>query len=135
MTSYGFTGTRRGMTDQQKAALEQLFKGCDIYHTHFHHGGCRGADVEAHLVAAFRAYRHVHPGDDLGQWANRGDYEELRSPKPFLVRNRIIVDVCDVLIAAPETLKEKLRSGTWSTIRYARKIGKPVIILDPGGTI
>jgi hypothetical protein len=34
------------------------------------------------------------------------------------------------LIATPESLTEELRSGTWATIRYARKIKKPCLILD-----
>lgn len=47
-----------------------------------------------------------------------------------LARNRRIVAAVDVLIAAPETDREELRSGTWATIRYARAAGKPVVMLS-----
>ena len=51
-------------------------------------------------------------------------------PKPYLDRNRDIVDACEVLLATPDG-PERLRSGTWSTVRYARKIGKPVEVRLP----
>jgi predicted Rossmann fold nucleotide-binding protein DprA/Smf involved in DNA uptake len=46
-----------------------------------------------------------------------------------LERNHLIVAACDVLNAAPLQDEEILRSGTWATIRYARKAGKTVIQL------
>ena len=44
---YGFTGTRAGMTERQKQALELIL--CDYSMAAFHHGGCHGADAEATL--------------------------------------------------------------------------------------
>jgi hypothetical protein len=52
----------------------------------------------------------------------------ILKPKPFLDRNKDIVNSCDILIACPENDIEVLRSGTWSTIRYAKKINKPVLL-------
>ena len=43
-------------------------------------------------------------------------------------RNKDIVNSCDILIACPENDKEVIRSGTWSTIRYAKKINKTVLL-------
>jgi len=128
---YGFTGTRAGMTKRQKQALELIL--CDYSMAAFHHGGCHGADFEAHKIAALHVARNVHPGDDTSHqwWEQRKEYAKLHPWKPYLERNHDIVDVCEVLIAAPKSLAEELRSGTWATIRYARKVGKPVIILDP----
>jgi hypothetical protein len=60
--------------------------------------------------------------------------EEVRKPLPPLERNRNIVDVVDVLLAAPKG-PEELRSGTWSTVRYCRKVQKPLAILWPDGTV
>ena len=57
----------------------------------------------------------------------------MYAEKRYLERNRDIVDACDILIACPRTLKEELRSGTWATVRYARKVGKPVAILWNNG--
>jgi predicted Rossmann fold nucleotide-binding protein DprA/Smf involved in DNA uptake len=46
-----------------------------------------------------------------------------------LVRNRAIVNSSGLLIAAPAG-EEILRSGTWSTVRYARSKDKRVRILE-----
>mmetsp|Transcript_30358 Transcript_30358/g.39138 ORF Transcript_30358/g.39138 Transcript_30358/m.39138 type:complete len:93 (+) Transcript_30358:152-430(+) len=39
-----------------------------------------------------------------------------------------------MLIAFPPTSIEIQRSGTWATIRYARKKNKAVMIINPDGT-
>jgi hypothetical protein len=39
------------------------------------------------------------------------------------------------LIAAPAEPEEQLLSGTWSTVRFARKLGKPVFLILPDGTV
>jgi len=44
------------------------------------------------------------------------------------------VDETEWLWAIPGEFKEVLRSGTWSTIRYARKKGKKVLIIWPDGS-
>jgi predicted Rossmann fold nucleotide-binding protein DprA/Smf involved in DNA uptake len=43
-----------------------------------------------------------------------------------LERNRRMNEISNELMAFPKTLEEILRSGTWSTIRHARKIGNVV---------
>lgn len=131
--NYGFTGTREGMSERQILALEEILCDGNTFTAQFHHGGCHGADMDAHKAAAIYTCRHVHPGsvEQHWHWENRNDYGTLLPWKPFLERNYDIVDVCEALIAAPRTLYEERRSGTWATIRYARKIGRPVIILDP----
>lgn len=101
--------------------------------TEFHHGDCIGADAQAHQIAtALRVWRVVHPPEDANKRALCfGD--RYMPAKPYLVRNREIVDVSDLLIAAIKEDAEELRSGTWSTIRYARKTRKPVLIISPSG--
>lgn len=54
-------------------------------------------------------------------------------PKPYLVRNKDIVNASEGMLAAPRG-PEELRSGTWSTIRYARKCRKKVLIMWPDGS-
>jgi hypothetical protein len=49
--------------------------------------------------------------------------------KPPFERNEDIADMCDILIAAPKAATEVLRSGTWATIRHARRIGRQVVLL------
>lgn len=58
----------------------------------------------------------------------------VHEPRPPLERNRDVVDASDVLLACPGGMAEEQRSGTWATIRYARKAGKPVVIVWPDGT-
>lgn len=126
----GFTGTRRGMTDRQKAQLrEELIKRRTGW-IEFHHGDCLGADAEAHDIAHELGYCiYIHPPENNKARAYKGGH--VLKPLAYLERNRDIAFGCHVLIAAPKTLNEELRSGTWATIRYAREMGREVVILEP----
>lgn len=129
MSKIGFTGTQRGMTRRQVVALRQLMTGA----TELHHGDCIGADAQADAIARiFGVPVVIHPPENPSKrafTAQGGD--TVWQPLPYLERNHDIVDECDVLIAAPKTPNEELRSGTWATVRYARRIGRPVNILTP----
>ena len=49
---------------------------------------------------------------------------------PYLERNLNIIKNSSILIACPiDKNNEELRSGTWSTIRKARKLNKIIHIL------
>jgi hypothetical protein len=117
-----FTGTRKGMTKNQKKGLRKLLH--EIEATEFDHGDCIGADAEADAIASdFGCKTVAHPCDIKGMRAHcNSDF--IMSPKPPLVRNRLMVDRCIHLVAAPKTKEEELRSGTWATIRYAREQAK-----------
>jgi predicted Rossmann fold nucleotide-binding protein DprA/Smf involved in DNA uptake len=41
----------------------------------------------------------------------------------------------DGLIACPQTLKEEIRSGTWTTVRIARRLGRVIWLVYPNGAI
>lgn len=58
----------------------------------------------------------------------------IKEEKEYIQRNHDIVDDSDMLIAFPSTMNEILRSGTWATIRYAKKRGKMVLIIFPDGS-
>jgi len=60
---------------------------------------------------------------------------KLCEAKPYLDRNQDIVDGADILIAAPNEDKEIVRSGTWSTVRYARKSKKKIILVLRSGEV
>lgn len=128
---YGFTGTRAGMTPYQRLRLLKILEH-DRNVGEFHHGDCIGADAEAHDIAwAIRDIAIIiHPPSDDKHRAFKTNALVLVT-RPYLERNHDIVDACDVLIAAPKEVIEQRRSGTWATVRYARKIGKPVVILAP----
>jgi hypothetical protein len=124
----GFTGTQRGMSRTQLVALAILLNrlhvdGC----THFHQGDCIGGDAEAHAIANEIGYViEVHPPTNDSKRAHTERLATkhpiiLHEPKPYLVRNHEIVDACSYMVAAPFEMTEQLRSGTWATVRYARK--------------
>lgn len=130
----GFTGTQKGMTKEQKEEFSKYILGVDI--TEFHHGDCIGADEEAHKIVndAFESVVIItHPPiEDKKRSFVYG--VTARKAKPYLERNKDIVNETDMLIACPKSDKEELRSGTWSTIRYAKMMGKRMIIIYPDGS-
>lgn len=127
----GFTGTQAGMTQQQTDGVHDLIRRFRT--AEFHHGDCIGADQQAHHEAMTLGCRLVvHPPTNESKRAFCPG--EIRVAKPYLDRNHDIVDETDILIAAPKEKTEQLRSGTWATIRYARKLGHSVYIVYPDGT-
>ena len=125
----GFTGTRDGMSLKQFGAITALLQ--EAKPSEVHHGGCKGADAGFHAVARKLGIKIVlHPPvSTVSQVIFTAD--EVRKPKPYLTRNREIVNEVEGLIACPVQKQEVLRSGTWATIRYARKKGVPVNIIFP----
>ena len=126
----GFTGTRFGMSATQIEWLEEFFKTHDV--TQFHHGDCVGADEEAHKIAdkVFGIKTFVHPPINEKHRAYcLGDVIYLA--KPYMERNKDIVLATDKLVAMPRTVGETNRSGTWSTVRYARKTHKDIHMVPP----
>lgn len=123
----GFTGTQRGMSLRQRDRLSSILSK---YRGEFHHGDCIGADAESHALAIICGWKVIlHPPIDNSKRAFcKGSFYEL-APKEYLERNKDIVNNTEGLIVAPYTAIEILRSGTWSTKRYAEKIGKPFEIL------
>ena len=132
MIHIGFTGTRKGMTYVQKKGVADIIAHNDC---NLHHGDCIGADANAHAIAtAIGASTTVHPPIDSSERSYAyGTF--MREPRDYIKRNHDIVDETAWLIAAPETIEEILRSGTWATIRYATKKGRRVWILYPDGKI
>jgi len=130
----GFTGTQRGLKPKQRATLRYLFIELQLHI--LHHGDCIGADEAAHRVAIGGGVRViVHPPTNpkLRAFCQGG---EILPEKPYLERNRDIVDAGGGgLIACPSTFTETLRSGTWTTVRYARKRqDRRIWLIFPDGT-
>ena len=84
----------------------------------------------------------AHPGYIVGKpddtryraFSDTNIFTIVREPKPFIARDRDIVDETDELVATPLTREEQVQSGTWTTVRYARKKKKPVTIINPVGS-
>lgn len=131
----GFTGTRNGMTGQQKRAVADLLER--LKPVALHHGDCVGADADC-----FNICREVSPQTHIIAWpadsdAYRAftDSDEIRDPQPPLGRNKEIVRFSDELIATPVSPREYRRSGTWATVRDARTNGKRIHIVLPRGRV
>jgi len=116
------------MTPYQREALWRVLSGD---RGEFHHGDCVGADEEAHAIALEAQWQVVvHPPVvDLLRAFCTGRGVTVLPTEGYLERNRAIVAACDLLVAAPETDEEKMRSGTWMTVRSARRTGKEVFVL------
>lgn len=128
----GFTGTSRGMRMVQKAALRDVLI---IMSGEFHHGDCVGADAEAHDIAvSLRFELVIHPPINPSKRAFK-QAKTIRGPLDYLDRNKVIIDETEVLVAAPGETNERVRSGTWSTVRYARRRGREIIIIFPDGRV
>lgn len=95
----------------------------------FHHGDCIGSDAFFAQVAKEEGYHVIsHPPVDETRRAF-GVADESCPAKPFLDRNRDIVDETDVLLATPATPRVDY-GGTWYTIRYAESLKKFVHISE-----
>lgn len=132
----GFTGSRDPLPSAQKAALERLLYRLDDEEriAEGHHGDCIEGDMEFdRWCRSVGIERHAHPGPD-GPNRARSDAQVIYAPQPFLVRNRDIVDACDVMVSCPSG-PERQRSGTWATVRYARKLGRRLIVVWPDGHV
>jgi hypothetical protein len=151
----GFTGTLMGMTPEQKTVAELRIAG--LRPNVFIHGGAAGADTDVHRIVIHRLPPNdlphtieIYPEDSPLRRRHRywrfpehriaakasGRDLILHDPDKPLARNLIIVQRCDHLLATPASRKEMMRgSGTWATIRYARKAGKPHTIIWPDGEV
>jgi hypothetical protein len=130
----GFSGTRAGMTSSQIYKVDSLLDD-DIITQIAHHGDCIGADEDFHKLAILQGlYIIGHPPLKEKLRANC-QFDELRDPKGYVERDHDIVDESDWLIFTPLKYIEILRSGTWATIRYAKKKNKQGFIVWPDGTL
>jgi len=137
VTIVGFTGTQEGMTSQQIAKVREFMISLNPIKAH--HGDCIGADAQFHSICRdLMIYIVGHPGMDAKGYSRKrafGKCDEINPVLPYLERNQNIVNECTILIAAPEGYLEEVRSGTWSTVRKARKANRALFIVFPDGTI
>jgi hypothetical protein len=134
----GITGTREGMNHLQRAEVRQVLHDlsreaeCEGEVPHFHHGDCRGVDVQAAEMARELGYVIVchPPKSDEEQGHFGGDV--VHRPKGYLERDRAIVDSVDVLLVVPLQNTWQSTGGTWYTHDYAERRGVPISIFYPG---
>lgn len=145
-----FTGTQDGMTVAQLEAAEHVLKLKIGWTTHGN-GLCIGADAQFfELVKNLRPDVRIRGFPCTKQDKQRNDLYKLcdaglhmfgtKFPAP-LERNEIMTvwardhEQFGQCVASPKEFDEQLRSGTWSTIRRARKHKLMIIYLWPDGRV
>jgi hypothetical protein len=141
LVEIGFTGTRKGINEIQKNEIKKYLKyyienSCNII---ARHGDCIGADTDFHniCIELSKDYPnkiniYIHPPINKKYRAynnldNNYNNIFILPEKEYLERNKDIVNNSDILLAAPEDKNiESTRSGTWFTIRYAKKYNKKI---------
>ena len=124
ITKIGFSGHRTGMSNEQQDMLYFLLlsfrdaKPMSSSVVEFFHGDCVGADEQAHGIANYLGYRITTFPPQNPSLRAFCEADEVLPAKPYLERNRNIVDASDVLLAAIN-FPASGRSGSWYTYRYA----------------
>lgn len=130
----GMTGNRNSISGEGLAVLVKYLNNNIKNIKEVHHGDCVGSDKTFHDIAsAMKIKTIIHPplNNTLRAYC-KGTI--IKNEKPYIDRNHDIVDETNILIAFPSSKIEILKSGTWATIRYARKQKKPILIIYPDGT-
>lgn len=124
------------MTVGQRLAFRAMFYPYASYNNvTFLHGDCIGADEIAHsIVREYKSARVQIFPPLSGTFRANCNFDSIMPEKEYIERNHDIVDSSDFMIACPNG-EEKVRSGTWATIRYARKQNKRIVIIKPDGNI
>jgi DUF438 domain-containing protein len=137
----GFTGTRSGMTTEQKERVRTLLLWfVDEIPTKspsaitLVHGDCVGADADAHEIArSLDMLVEIRPCDFPGMRAHCEGATFVHPVTTPFARNRAIVEVSHRMIATPATAEEQPRGGTWYTIKYSKKKGRRTYVVHPNG--
>ena len=127
------TGSQKGWTPEQRAFMRDVLANTSF----LHHGACPGVDQQCHTEFAKPHKTKAWPSnmEQLRCALHRLAQSHVHSVMPPLVRNRRMVDEAHRVYACPKEFHEIVRSGTWATIRYAKKTGKFLTIIWPDGTI
>lgn len=130
----GFTGSRHGMTQQQKNTITALLIS-RLRPSEVHHGVCVGSDAQFHAIV-----QDVLPDcaicghSPINQrlMAQLSGFTIVYPPLEYHARDRAIVNSSDILLATPNSYSPQPHSGTWFTIHYAKD---KAIIIYPDGTL
>lgn len=157
----GFTGTRRGMTEQQIHTVIhwiEKFKPDSVVH-----GCCVGADEQfdkicrergvprlglpgnqEHMVMRLAQLQPSRPQPAADSTAGFSPENlaadriglTLESPALNLIRNRKIVEMSQIVLSCPKEMSEPLATragGTWMATRLSQAMKKQLIIIYPSG--
>lgn len=139
MQNIGITGTRNGMTQNQKEVFIDVLEHVIFLYPEieqFHHGQCIGVDVEAAVICEdyfdLRIVSHPPIKNNLiGICTNH----IVKPAAGYFERNRDIVLDSDLMFVIPFTEEKQDKGGTWYTFNYSLKLNKPTILILPSGKI
>jgi hypothetical protein len=135
-----FTGARTGLTPAQLAALRVVLAGYAVPGAVLHNGCAEGADEAClELADILDGVLVLWPCNAARRlWAfgfvDGRDYWSIQPTLPPLERNARMVAAASVVVACPDG-PERTRSGTWSTVREARRMGREVVVVWPSGEV
>ena len=144
MGSIASTGPREGMTRAQVGGVTGLLSVVPPEHRTLREGDCVGCDqIVATTARELNCGWWIigHPGFsryDPGSTKHRAWFpaDVTVKPKEHLARNRDMVKLGLALLATPAGPYVKgAHSGTWYTINYALRIGRPVAVIWPDGQL
>lgn len=138
MTKYrsvGVTSTRKGLNEVQRLWVTFFLKEHQV--NVLHHGDCVGGDDElAKMFHQKGTYVIAHPAHTINKYKAKCQINDLiLSPDDTLARNQTIVRHSELVLGFPYTIEEEVRSGTWFTIRHAKKLKVPVLVIKPNGEV
>lgn len=143
--TWGFTGSRTGWTDPQRAAVEELWDM--VPPARLYHGDCIGSDFNAHRLALTNEPWYtaitIHPPIDprYRAWCGGPAGRITVLPAfPYGERNLNIVletkkNKRRAVLATPNSFNPVPHSGTWMTIRIALEWQLTVVIVFPDGRV
>lgn len=160
MTIISFTGVARRLSRNEKRLVRHTIEQLRGEPTLFFSGAATGVDVFAAACAmgAFPAAKHVilvphyrrslneldqlvpcqHDAAAVAQL--QADGADVLSTGAvgteatgYMRRNDMLAVNCTHMVAFPPTGEEQLRDGTWATVRRARDLGRPVLVVPLNG--
>lgn len=134
----GVSGTRNGMTVEQKKIFFSLLIATTSERDILRHGDCIGVDKEAHNIAKYlKRNVIIHPPaiDKYRAFCETDEGDEILEPKQYLDRNWDIIKSSEIIFIIPKEFQEQYEgSGTWASFRYAKKLNKKNYIIFPDGS-
>lgn len=135
-TAVGVTASRDGLTEPQADLAYRFLDGLRATGaTELHHGDCVGGDAALADMARDLGYRLIAHPPTAPVLRAHVPSDVVLPATGYLARNRRIVDDTHVLVAFPNTPEEQVRSGTWSTVRYARQVRRRHHVVGPAGDL
>lgn len=133
----GVTGSSSAITPAQSESAKMWMSALKAEQNlvEMHHGDCIKADAKLHDIAIELGIPVIiHPPRNNRKRAFCLGYTRRYEEKEYLERNRDIVLSATEMLACPDST-ETTQSGTWYTVRQARKKGIRITLIWPDGRV